>query len=324
MYGYHKVTGIILFIMFLLLWMMIVRNQTDMENFKNGKKKKDTKKKDEKKTDKKANKKTDKKVDVPQTVAATASQNLATQGLPTTDQCDIKVDEWNGSPEEIAKAKEGLTQKQICQIQSILKDSVRKNVMDALSAQNPLMTGPAGPAGPPGPAGTKLIASGKLMNQKGSFVSRTGDKSSPGKVATRTAGTNSMSSYIYLDSIIPFASFQDWQYNDKNQITSRYDGTCLTYKAGQDELYMDKCDDNNQKQKWFWDKTNRLISLDTSLNKKGKIKCMSISKPKTISTTSSIPDCKGKACENKGNVMYLTVKDCSPNTVVSDEIFGFH
>ena len=311
MYGYHKVTGIILFVMFLLLWMMIVRHQTDMENFKNGKKKTESKKKD------------DKKKDVQQTVAATASQNLATQGLPTTDQCDIKVDEWNGSPEEIAKAKEGLTQKQMCQIQSILKNTVRKNVMDALSAQNPLMTGPAGPSGPPGPAGTKLIASGKLMNQKASFTGK-GEKTLPGKVATRTAGTNSMSSYIYLDSIIPFASFQDWQYNDKNQITNRYDGTCLTYKAGQDELYMDKCDDNNQKQKWFWDKTNRLISLDTSLNKKGKIKCMSISKPKTISTTSSIPDCKGKACENKGNVMYLTVKDCSPNTVMSDEIFGFH
>jgi hypothetical protein len=315
MYGYHKVTGIILFVMFLLLWMMIVRHQTDIENFKNAKKT-ESKKKDDKKKDAK-------KTDVQQTVAATASQNLATQGLPTTDQCDIKVDEWNGSPEEIAKAKEGLTQKQMCQIQSILKNTVRKNVMDALSAQNPLMTGPAGPSGPPGPAGTKLIASGKLMNQKASFSGK-GEKTLPGKVATRTAGTNSMSSYIYLDSIIPFASFQDWQYNDKNQITNRYDGTCLTYKAGQDELYMDKCDDNNQKQKWFWDKTNRLISLDTSLNKKGKIKCMSISKPKTISTTSSIPDCKGKACENKGNVMYLTVKDCSPNTVVSDEIFGFH
>lgn len=315
MKGYTKIAGVLLFTMFVLLWMMIV-HQHDMESFKN---KKSKKKKDssEKSTTQKAQQETSNKVN------AVASQNLATQGLPSTDQCDIKVDEWNGSPEEIAKAKEGLTQKQICQIQSILKDSVRKNVMDTLSAQNPLMTGPAGPAGPPGPAGTKMIASGKLMNQKSSF-SKKGDVSSPGKVATRTAGTNSMSSYIYMDTIVPFVSYQDWQYNDKNQIQSRYDGTCLTYKTGQDELFMDKCDNNNQKQKWFWDKNNRLISLDTSTNKKGKLKCMSISQPKTISTTASIPDCKGKSCENKGNVMYLTVKDCKPNTVVSDEIFGFH
>ncbi len=314
MKGYTKIAGVLLFTMFVLLWMMIV-HQKDIEGFKSKKKNTSTSKK--KSTTQKAQQETSNKV------AAVATQNLATQGLPNTDQCDIKVDEWNGSPEEIAKAKEGLTQKQICQIQSILKDSVRKNVMDALSAQNPLMTGPAGPAGPPGPAGTKLIASGKLMNQKSSF-SKKMDISSPGKVATRTAGTNSMSSYIYMDTVVPFVSYQDWQYNDKNQIQSRYDGTCLTFKTGQDELYMDKCDNNNQKQKWFWDKNNRLISLDTSTNKKGKIKCMSISQPKTISTTASIPDCKGKSCENKGNVMYLMVKDCKPNTVVSDEIFGFH
>lgn len=314
MKGYTKIAGVLLFTMFVLLWMMIV-HQKDIEGFKSKKKNASTSKK--KSTTQKAQQQTSNKV------ATVATQNLATQGLPNTDQCDIKVDEWNGSPEEIAKAKEGLTQKQICQIQSILKDSVRKNVMDALSAQNPLMTGPAGPAGPPGPAGTKLIASGKLMNQKSSF-SKKANISSPGKVATRTAGTNSMSSYIYMDSVVPFVSYQDWQYNDKNQIQSRYDGTCLTFKNGQDELYMDKCDNNNQKQKWFWDKNNRLISLDTSTNKKGKVKCMSVSQPKTISTTASIPDCKGKSCENKGNVMYLTVKDCKPNTVVSDEIFGFH
>ncbi len=307
-----KVIGSVLFVLFVILVFMVLKEDGSFENFKTQSSKKKTTKSNTTKAD------TTKKTNVEKQVKDTSKQNLATQGLPNTDQCDIQVDEWNGSPEEIAKAKEGLSQKQICQIQSMMKDTVRKNVMDALSAQNPLMTGPAGPIGPPGPAGTKLIASGKLLNQKSSL----GGKGHM-KVATRTAGTNSMSSYIYMDSPIPFVSYQDWQYNDKNQIVSRYDGTCLTYKAGQDELFMNTCDDQDQKQKWFWDKNNRLISLDTSLNKKGKIKCMSVSKPKTISTTASIPDCKGKQCENKGNVMYLSVKDCNPNSVMSDEIFGF-
>jgi cytoskeletal protein RodZ len=310
---HQKLIGFVLFVIFILFWMIIFYKNNNFESFKNKKNKKKNKKKNNKKNNKKDNKKT---VATDQNTNTT-TQNLQTQGLPTvSDQCDIKVDEWNGSPEEIAKAKEGLSQKQMCQVQSILKDAVRKNVMEALSAQNPLMTGPPGPIGPPGPSGTKLMASGKLMNQRSST-------SKVPKVATRTAGTNAMSSFIYMDSIVPFASYQDWQYNDQNQITNRYDGTCLTYRNGQNELYMDKCDPQNQKMKWWWDKNNRLISLDTSLNKKGKIKCMSVSKPKTISSTASIPDCKGKQCRNKGNVMYLNIKDCNPNIVESNEIFGF-
>ena len=309
---HQKLIGFVLFVMFIIFWIIIFRENGNFESFKNKKNKKKTNSPSPKTTTP-----TKTTTTPPPTTQTDSTKNLATQGLPTgSDQCDIKVDEWNGSPEEIAKAKEGLSQKQMCQVQSILKDEVRKNVMDALSAQNPLMTGPPGPIGPPGPAGTTLVASGKLMNQK-SFTSKVP------KVATRTAGTNAMSSYIYMDTIVPFASYQDWQYNDQNQITNRYDGTCLTYRNGQNELYMDRCDPQNQKMKWFWDKNNRLISLDTSLNKKGKIKCMSISKPKTISSTASIPDCKGKQCENKGNVMYLTIKDCNPNIVESNEIFGF-
>lgn len=310
---HQKVLGFILFLIFMIVMIMMVFQKDHWEDFKN---KKSNSKQKQKETKPQKKIEPSSQPNIQQKTEPT--QNLPTQGLPITDQCDIKVDEWNGSPEEIAKAKEGLSPKQMCQIQSILKDTVRKNVMDALSAQNPLMTGPPGPIGPPGPAGSKLMASGKLMNQKSSFLGK-----NLSKVSTRTAGTNAMSSYIYMDSIVPFASYQDWQYNDQNQIVSRYDGTCLTYRAGQDEIYMDKCDSQNQKQKWFWDKNNRMISLDTSLNQKGKIKCMSISKPKTISTTASVPDCKGKKCENKGNLMYLTIKDCNPNTVVSDEIFGF-
>ncbi len=323
-----KLVGYILFILFVIfMYMILIRywkrqNNPYFEQFQNEKNSKDSKK--SKKTTTSTTSTTSTPTKKPKTTSTKSpvvskSGDLIAQGGVSDDTCDIKMDEWNGSPEEIEEQKKGLTKKQECQIKNMIKDSVRKNVMDALSAQNPLMTGPAGPIGPPGPAGSKLIASGKLLNQKGSYSKSNEVK----RVATRTNGTNPSSSLIFLDEQTPFASYQDWQYTDNNQIKSRYDGTCLTFQPGQDELYMDTCSNNNQKQKWFWDKTNRLISLDTSQNKKGSIKCMTVSKPKTISTTASIPDCKGNKCENKGNVMYLMVKDCDPNNVRSDEIFGF-
>ncbi len=313
-----KLFGYVLFILFVIFMYMILvrywkRPSFELEQFQNkNNKKKDTKTKTETKTETETKTKSD-------SPTVSKSGNLIAQGESIDDKCDIKMDEWNGSPEEIEEQKKGLTKKQECQIQNMIKESVRKNVMETLSAQNPLMTGPPGPIGPPGPAGSKLIASGKLLNQKGSY-----SKSNQiNKVATRTNGTNPNSSLVFLDEQTPFASYQDWQYTENNQIKNRYDNTCLTFQSGQDELFMDTCSNSNQKQKWFWDKTNRLISLDTSQNKKGSIKCMTVSKPKTIPTTASIPDCKGNKCENKGNVMYLMVKDCDPNNVRTDEIFGF-
>ncbi len=257
----------------------------------------------------------------PAPVAKTGSNVvLATQNMGM-DTCDIKMDEWGGNPEEIKKQKEGLTKKQQCEVKNLLKQFVRTNVMEALSAQNPIMTGPVGPAGPPGPAGSKFMASGRLLNQVGSFGKT--QSTVPVRVATRTSGTSETSSLVYMETPTPFVSYQDWIYNDKNQITNRYDGTCLTYKDGQEKVYMGECNEQNMKQKWIWDKSNRFISLDPTATQKNKIKCLSISSPSTDPLMSSLPDCVGEKCKNKENLQYVIVKDCNPNEIQSNEIFGF-
>ncbi len=106
----------------------------------------------------------------PSTTTKPSTSTTSTTSTPSTtrsspienynESCDIKMDEWNKSPEEIEKQKQGLTKMQECQIKNLINNTVRSNVMETLSAQNPLMTGPSGPAGPPGPAGTTLLASG--------------------------------------------------------------------------------------------------------------------------------------------------------------------
>jgi hypothetical protein len=245
---------------------------------------------------------------------------LATQNMGF-DTCDIKMDEWGGNPEEIQKQKEGLTKKQQCEVKNLLKQFVRTNVMEALSAQNPIMTGPVGPAGPAGPAGSKFMASGRLLNQIGSFGKN--QSTVPVRVATRTSGTSETSSLVYMETPTPFVSYQDWIYNDKNQITNRYDGTCLTYKDGQEKVYMGECNEQNMKQKWIWDKSNRFISLDPTATQKNKIKCLSISSPNTDPLMSSLPDCVGDKCKNKENLQYVIIKDCNPSEIQSNEIFGF-
>lgn len=240
------------------------------------------------------------------------------------ESCDIELDEWNKSSEDIKKQKQGLTKMQECQIKNIINNTVRSNVMQTLSAQNPLMTGPSGPPGPPGPSGTTLLASGKLVNQLGSFGKKDITFKNPILVATRTNGTNPMSSLVYMDEVAPFASYQSWQYNQKNQIVNRYDGSCLTYSPKQDNLYMSECNDNDSKQKWFWDKSNRLVLLDKGANKNKKtLKCMSVSEPEVNSLVSSVPECKGEGCKIMGQKRYLITKNCDPNTVDSSTIFSF-
>ncbi len=261
----------------------------------------------------------------PSTTTTTTTQSPRVSPVENyNESCDIKMDEWNKSPEEIEKQKQGLTKMQECQIKNLINNTVRTNVMETLSAQNPLMTGPSGPAGPPGPAGTTLLASGKLVNQLGSFAKKDSLYRNPLYVATRTNGTNPMSSLIYMDEVVPFVSYQSWQYNQKNQIVNRYDGTCLTYSPNQDKLYMSECDDNNTKQKWFWDKSNRLVLLDKGASKNKKtLKCMSISEPEVNSLVSSVPDCKGNSCKMIGQKRYLIAKDCDVNKIDSSTIFSF-
>ncbi len=242
----------------------------------------------------------------------------------TKENCSaLTYDEWNSTPEEIEKQKTPMSKMQECQIKNLIKDTVRTQVMESLSAQNPLMTGPAGPPGPPGPAGTTLLASGRLVNQSSSYDSSDTKYSNPKKMATRTSGTNPNASLIYMGESTPFASYQSWQYNQKNQIVNRYDGACLTYIPNQEKLSMTECDDNNTKQKWFWDKANRFVLLDTSQNKPNKLKCISVSAPQTDSLMTTLPDCKGTQCTNTGSKEFLITKDCDPNTVESSTIFSF-
>lgn len=308
--------GLILMIFFVCLIMRIFfqYRYNSIEDFKN----------------KKSNKV--KKINTIKNTSSTASSTPSTLLTPLTpsslenynESCDIELDEWNKSSGEIKKQKQGLTKMQECQIKNIINNTVRSNVMQTLSAQNPLMTGPSGPPGPPGPSGTTLLASGKLVNQLGSFGKKDTTFKNPTLVATRTNGTNPMSSLVYMDEVAPFASYQSWQYNQKNQIVNRYDGSCLTYSPKQDNLYMSECDDNDSKQKWFWDKSNRLVLLDKGANKNKKtLKCMSVSEPEVNSLVSSVPECKGESCKIMGQKRYLTTKNCDPNTVDSSTIFSF-
>lgn len=335
-----KLWGFFLFILLLIMiykiWIMKYNQHSVEEGFKNKKPKIKVSKKVQKDFQKvgkdiqKVVKKDDSKKKVSSSPPPASSPSLvsqdafATQNLGSLESCDVPVDGWNGTPEEIEKQKEGLTKKQECQIRNMMKTLVRQNVMESLSAQNPLMTGPAGPIGPPGPAGSKYIAAGNLVNQKGSFAETDTQFVNPTRVVSRSSGTNPTSSLVFLDRSSPFVSYQNWQYNEKNQIQNRYDNTCLTYQKGQDKLYMDTCSDQNSKQKWFWDKSNRLISLDSTDLPKDKIRCIGITEPEIDPLAASVPDCKGKECDKNQKMQYLIIKDCGPNVVKSDEIFGFH
>ncbi len=317
-------------------------NQLFIEGFKSGKSSKS--KKNEKKStttstssssstsstskkSEKKNKKNEKKTNNNNTtgLAATAAPVKPTSSLENYNEtCDIKLDEWNMTPEQIKAQKQGLSKMQECQIKNMISKTVRDNVMQSLSAQNPLMTGPSGPVGPPGPAGSTYMASGRLVNQLSSYPDKQQNIKNPIKVATRTSGTNPMSSLVYMDEVSPFVSYQSWLYNNKNQIVNRYDNTCLTFSPNQEKLYMSECNDNNNKQKWFWDKSNRLVLLDNSVNKnKNTLKCLAVSEPQVDSLVSSVPDCKGNKCSNVGQKRYLIGKDCDVNMVDSSTIFGF-
>ena len=244
--------------------------------------------------------------------------------MDTLEKCDIQVDEWNKTPEEIEKQKQGLTKMQECQIRNMMKQMVKNQVMDSLSSQNPLMTGPIGPIGPPGPPGTKLIASGRIFNKSGSFNKTDRQMKNPKNVLSRSSGTSPLSSLVFMDNTSPFVSYQNWLYNDKNQIVNRYDNTCLSYKKGNSYIYMDKCDSNNPNQKWFWDNSNRLVSLNPENSKnKNSVSCLGLTQPTVNTMMSSVPDCKGNQCTNRGQKRFLTLKNCKVNSVQPDEIFSF-
>ena len=118
-----------------------------------------------------------------------------------------------------------------------------------------------------------------------------------------------------------FSSVQNWQLENNNFLKNRFDGNCLTMSNTDNKIYIDKCTDNNQNQKWTWDDSNRIISTTNSNNI--KLKCIGLSKPEINITTTNIPGCNGESCSNNVPRRYLVSKDCEINNVNEDEIWDF-
>ena len=227
---------------------------------------------------------------------------------------------WDKSISKTNEEKAGLTDNQKNEVKKISQQISKSELVNLITAQSPLLTGPMGPQGVQGPAGTSLIASGRLANKGVSFEKTNKSKINPDFVVTRTEGTNPSASLAFVDKIQPFASYQDWQLDINNNLKNRFDGTCVTMSTSDDSIYMDKCDPNNSNQKWNWDNTNRLIS--TSNSTPSKLKCISIRNEENNHIT-SVPGCVGKKCLKTGKYNFLITKDCIPNNVVDNEVWAF-
>lgn len=227
---------------------------------------------------------------------------------------------WNKTNAQVKAEKEGLNKNQLAEVTKIAEQTSKKSLVDLITAQSPLLVGPAGPTGLQGPPGTTLIASGRLANKKASFNNKNKDKINPDMVVTRTEGTSPTSSLAFVDKIQPFASYQDWQLDLNNNLKNRFDNTCVTMSTTSNKIYMDKCDPNNSNQKWTWDNTNRLIS--TSNSTASKLKCIGIKNEQNTNIT-SVPGCVGKNCLKTGKYNFLVTKDCSVNNVKEDEVWAF-
>ena len=235
---------------------------------------------------------------------------------------NFKSNSWTTNQEQLDAENATLTDAQKTEIKNMITSITNSQLKTLISTQSPLLSGPQGPPGIQGPAGTKLVASGRLVNKKGSFDSTSKETHHfiPKFVATRTEGTSPTSSLSFMDHIAPFASFQNWQLDVDNNLVSRFDGHCLTANPSQDKLYIDKCD-NSENQKWVWDKTNRLISTGTSSS--NKLKCIGLSTPEYNVLTTNIPNCEGNQCLSNTPRQFLTLKDCAINNVSEDELWSF-
>jgi hypothetical protein len=211
------------------------------------------------------------------------------------------------------------TQKE--EVKNMITSITKSTLKSLITSQNPMLIGPIGPRGPKGESSAIYIASGKLVNRSGSFEKNNNDSFNPKYVVTRTEGLNSNSSLAFMDYVSPFASFQNWQLDVNNNIKNRYDDSCLTMNETQDKLYMSKCDENNDYQKWDWDKSNRIISKKASTA--SKLKCVGLTKPEINVITSNIPDCNEQNCISNTPRKFLTVKDCDINNINEDEIWSF-
>ena len=231
---------------------------------------------------------------------------------------------WTVSDDQIIKDNASLTDNQKKEVKNMINSITKAELKTLISTQSPLLTGPQGPQGIQGPAGTKLMASGRLVNKKGSFENLNNDSKKnyfiPEYVVTRTEGTNTTSSLSFMDKVSPFVSYQNWNLDIDNNLVNRYDGNCLTMDPKQEQLYIDKCN-NNPNQKWTWDSSNRIISTTASTNT--SLKCIGLSKLESNVLTTNIPGCSGQECITNTPRKFLIVKDCEINNVNDDELWSF-
>jgi len=239
---------------------------------------------------------------------------------------NFKSNAWTTNQDQLDKENEYLTENQKKEVKNMIESITKSELKTLIATQSPLLTGPHGPQGIQGPPGTKLVASGRLVNKKGSFLHNIKDNKEGGKnyfipeyVVTRTEGTNPTSSLSFMGRVSPFVSYQNWQLDVDNNLVNRYDGNCLTMDPKQEQLYIDKCN-NNPNQKWTWDNTNRLISTSNSTNT--LLKCITTKEMENNNIT-SIPGCVGKKCIKSGKQNFLIVGDCKVNDIQDNQVWGF-
>lgn len=240
---------------------------------------------------------------------------------------NFKSNAWTTNQDQLDKENEYLTENQKTEVKNMIESITKSELKTLIATQSPLLTGPHGPQGIQGPPGTKLVASGRLVNKKGSFLHNIKDNKEGGKnyfipeyVVTRTEGTNPTSSLSFMGRVSPFVSYQNWQLDVDNNLVNRYDGNCLTMDPKQEQLYIDKCN-NNPNQKWTWDTSNRIISTTASTST--SLKCIGLSKLENNVLTTNIPGCSGEECITNTPRKFLVIKDCEINNVNDDELWSF-
>jgi hypothetical protein len=234
---------------------------------------------------------------------------------------NFKSNIWTTPREEFKSEKEKEENDKI--MDEKIKTTVHKHLNQIQTHQGAIIKGPVGPIGPQGPAGTTLITSGKLINKADSFD--TGNSLEPNYfmpqyVLTRTGGPSPSHNISYMDKNSAFASHQDWHYDINNHIKSRYDDNCLTIDNAKQVLHLDKCDSNNNNQKWRWDnKSNRIHSAENSK------KCMvTATATGNFTHISNNLNCSGDECKKSKSVQKTAeLWDCDPNIIKDNEVWAF-
>lgn len=228
---------------------------------------------------------------------------------------------WTTNKDVIAQQNQTLNSVQQKEVIDIVKSTTNSQLKTLISTQSPLLQGPSGPMGPQGPAGGTYIASGRLVNKKGSYDNDSETSLfTPKYTVTRTEGTSPTSSLSFMDNAAPFASYQYWHLDINNNIVNKFDNNCLTMDTTQDKLYISQCNDNPN-QKWTHDNTNRIISTTASNSR--TLKCIGLTQPEQNVITTNIPGCSGQNCMSNTAKKYLVVKNCDINQINDDELWTF-